>query len=302
MQKSVNAVTLRVGMRGLCLRVGVLSRSIAQVMRCFPGCLERPLPCLAALIAAAFVYLGAPLCALAATQAQIIDVAPADGAVLGAGESLYVRIEYETDEPIRLWARPFRHGVQIENAMTNASATYSGAGEALGWFALNEPGGIDEVRIIAASDQPYRTWEIARQPLRAQWSAAPAASASPPGWVADLRAADAQRQRAYVEQRAREPVSGGMVALSAGFMVLVLALGAGGVVLPIRSVRRWSGAWRFAAAVPCVVMAFIVLRIIVDVMIDPTSHNLWPFEVLYAAAASLLYIGVLTLARRFLRA
>ena len=34
------------------------------------------------------------------------------------------------------------------------------------------------------------------------------------------------------------------------------------------------------AAVPAAVMA----RVLVDVLWDPTSHNLWPFEVVFAAA------------------
>jgi len=64
----------------------------------------------------------------------------------------------------------------------------------------------------------------------------------------------------------------------------------------------WTGGWRVAAAIPCALMAFVVLRIIIGVMLDPTSHNLWPFEILYAAAASLVYLSAVALARRFVRA
>lgn len=238
----------------------------------------------------------------AESRAEILEIHPADGAALGRGEPLYLRIKYASDEPIRLWARPFRNGVQIENAMTNASSSYSGAGEALGWFALNEPGAIDEVRIIAASDQPYRTWEIAREPLRVEWTMGPSTSAAAPNWVGDLRAVETQRRRADAERRASEPLSAGDVALSAGFMLFAAAIGLGGVILPVRSVRRWTGGWRIAAAIPCVLMAFVVLRIVIGVMLDPTSHNLWPFEILYAAAASLVYLSAVALARRFVRA
>lgn len=41
-----------------------------------------------------------------------------------------------------------------------------------------------------------------------------------------------------------------------------------------------------AAAVPAAMMAFIVLRIVVDGFRDPTSHNLFPFEILLAGSAS----------------
>jgi len=43
-----------------------------------------------------------------------------------------------------------------------------------------------------------------------------------------------------------------------------LGLGRGGLVV--------------GAAVPCAVM----VRVVVDTMKDPTSHNLWPFEVVFA--------------------
>jgi hypothetical protein len=34
---------------------------------------------------------------------------------------------------------------------------------------------------------------------------------------------------------------------------------------------------------------------------DPTSHNLWPFEILQASAVSLVGIGLIALAKRWRR-
>ena len=61
---------------------------------------------------------------------------------------------------------------------------------------------------------------------------------------------------------------------------------------------RWRGLWRAAAAAPALLMAFVVLRIVADGARDPTSHNLWPFEVLTAGIASVIAIGVLAVLRR----
>lgn len=47
-------------------------------------------------------------------------------------------------------------------------------------------------------------------------------------------------------------------------------------------------------------MLFVVLRIVVDTAHDPTSHNLWPFEILQVGVVALGIIAVLKLARRFL--
>jgi hypothetical protein len=44
-------------------------------------------------------------------------------------------------------------------------------------------------------------------------------------------------------------------------------------------------------------MGFVVVRIAVDTARDPTSHNLWPFEILQSGVAALATIGVLKLAR-----
>ncbi len=74
----------------------------------------------------------------------------------------------------------------------------------------------------------------------------------------------------------------------------------GGIALPLRSARRWSGGWRIAAFAPLGLMGFVILRIVIDTAIDPTSHNLWPFEILIFGAVALLIVFALKIARRIL--
>ncbi len=45
-------------------------------------------------------------------------------------------------------------------------------------------------------------------------------------------------------------------------------------------------------------LAFVVSRILVGGARDPTSHNLWPFEILQVGALSVVVMGVLLLARK----
>lgn len=45
-------------------------------------------------------------------------------------------------------------------------------------------------------------------------------------------------------------------------------------------------------------MAFVVLRLIADISSDPTSHNLWPFEILMIGALSVAIMVVLLVSRR----
>ena len=59
----------------------------------------------------------------------------------------------------------------------------------------------------------------------------------------------------------------------------------------------WLGRWRWAALVPVVIVLGLVLRIVLEVRADPTSHNLWPFEVLATVIAAAALLGVLELIR-----
>jgi hypothetical protein len=266
---------------------------------------EAPMSCVSMRIAAVFVliaWLIATPPAEAESSARVTAVHPSSSAALGRNEQLWLRIEYETDDPIGLWARPYRNGVEVRQAMSNASLKYTGSGEALGWFSLVEPGDVDEVRIIAGGGKPYREWEIARRAVALHWTDRPATSDAPPAWVEELRAAEKVRYRQDAERRANEPTSATDTAIAGGFMLIVLALVITGIGVPIWTVWKWHGVWRIAAAVPAAVIGFVVLRLLFDTWRDPTSHNLWPFEVAMFGAGALVCIGVLALLRRFVHA
>src|SRR5690606_18928 len=110
-------------------------------------------------------------------------------------------------------------------------------------------------------------------------------------WVAALREENQRLLREAYDERSSAPLSAGESILVAGFMLAVLGLGIGGIVAPLRAWRRWQGGWRKAAAVPIAMVGFVILRIVFGVMLDPTSHNLWPFEILQVGVLSFAIIG-----------
>jgi hypothetical protein len=248
------------------------------------------------------VLLAAP--AYADVQARIVATDPPSGATLARDEAFFVRIQFESDEPVNLWARPYRDGKPVERGgRFNASTKHQGTGYALGWFSFTGSAEVDEVRIRAGGGKPWREWEVASQPVALRWTgeSAGAARATEP-WVGELqRQADAALRQVAREQAARPP-SAGDTALVAGFMLAALALLVGGVAAPAWAVWKWRGGWRTAAAAPALIMAFVALRIAFDVARDPTSHNLWPFELLMWGAASVGIVGALAVARRLARA
>lgn len=56
------------------------------------------------------------------------------------------------------------------------------------------------------------------------------------------------------------------------------------VAFMLRTRPFWKTLWVFAGIVPCAVM----LRVIVEGVMDPTSHNLWPFEIIIAFGVGLV--------------
>ena len=88
-----------------------------------------------------------------------------------------------------------------------------------------------------------------------------------------------------------------------GLLALPLLLGipVGYFWLQVCLLRRWAGEWRVAAALPAIGWLVWLAGFVRDVSVDPTSHNLFPFEILIGVALAGLYLGALALARRLLR-
>jgi hypothetical protein len=105
---------------------------------------------------------------------------------------------------------------------------------------------------------------------------------------------DAERRAA-----AAKPPSAGDLALGVLIPPVLMALVLACIGAPVWALWKWRGGWRLAAAIPVAVMAFVIGRIIVDTSRDPTSHNLWPLEIIMSGAAGVGLIVVLALARRF---
>ena len=81
------------------------------------------------------------------------------------------------------------------------------------------------------------------------------------------------------------------------FTLFVLILSIGLAVFGARALVRWRGGWRWAALIPLLLVLGVALRIVVETRADPTSHNLWPFEVLGVVVISSAVLGLLELCR-----
>lgn len=64
------------------------------------------------------------------------------------------------------------------------------------------------------------------------------------------------------------------------FVYFVAAMFFGFIGLEIWLIRNWSGLWKFIVALPLIALFAVAGKIIFDVRENPTSHNLWPFEII----------------------
>jgi hypothetical protein len=234
------------------------------------------------------IWLGVNTSARATTTVEVVATdPPGDVVTLGSSQNFYLHLNYETDKPVQIWARPYFQG-KVVNAGSNPSRVYPvGSGEALGWFFLFNPGTqVDEVRITAGDGSLGGTPIVATYPVQITGSDRSSEAHSSPDWVTRLNALDAAARKADYERRMNAPISSGDRILFSGFMLGMLSLGVLGFAAPAWGLWRWRGGWRIAAAVPAALMAFVVLRLLVGVSVDPTSHNLWPFEILLTGALS----------------
>lgn len=252
-----------------------------------------------AIVACALAAWLASASAHAQTRVELLGTWPTGDAVtLHNGQNFYLHLRYTSDQPVHIWVQPYFEGKPV-HAGTNTSRTYpAGTGEALGWFFLFDAGAqVDSVQIKAGDGSTARTPVVATFPVSVGFDDEVTETPAQPQWLSSLRAADDAASRADYEQAMNKPTSAGDIALFNGFMLTMSTLGLACFLWPAWGLWRWRDGWRVAALVPLLVMGFVVLRIIVDGMRDPTSHNLWPFEIVMWGLAGCGWMLLLTLAR-----
>lgn len=239
--------------------------------------------------------------AQAQTRVEVLDTLPAGNSVtLGKRQTFYLHLHYSSDVATQIWARPWFQGEKV-NAGSNPSRLYpAGSGEALGWFFLDPGTQVDEVRIRAGDGSTRGTQVVAIYPVSVSGGYASAAPLPQPEWLVRLRAQDKAAQDAAYQKAMSTPATGAEIALFNGFMLLMLALLLIGIGGPLWGLWRWRNGWRLLAIPPALVMGFVVLRIVIDTAFDPTSHNLWPFEIVMWGLFSSGWMLVLVLLRKLL--
>ena len=80
-------------------------------------------------------------------------------------------------------------------------------------------------------------------------------------------------------------------------LVIIVSIAVVVIGPQIWAIRAWQGVWRWLAAAPLMLVGADLVLILTSTAIDPTSHNLWPLELLFIAVIGLPVVGLLWLVR-----
>jgi hypothetical protein len=229
---------------------------------------------------------------------SLIETDPASPATLHGTDNVYVHAHYRASTPVRIWVRPYFQG-RTAGAMTMGSPVYpAGEGDAFGWFAFRTAGQVDSIHLQVATESSGYPFADEAFPADFSWDGVQGAWHEPAAWVAPFQEREKQRQQEAYQRYMNRPLGAlGSVALVA-FGVLVLASLSACFLWPLWALWRWRGIWRALAALPLLFAALWVIKDIVEISADPTSHNLLPFEFIEAAVPVTIFMCVLWLLRR----
>ena len=131
---------------------------------------------------------------------RVAGTDPGFSGEIAVGGTLYIKIAYTSDRPVRFRAEGFALGKNVRaGAMYNPAPPYpAGSGEALAWIAYRGETSLDEIR-ITASDSAWKPLATISEATALSWSKAarPARVAS---WAMQL--SDAQQTAAVEQMRA----------------------------------------------------------------------------------------------------
>jgi hypothetical protein len=229
---------------------------------------------------------------------SIVETDPESPATLHGSDNVYVHVHYSASAPIKIWVRPYFQG-RTAGAITMGSPVYpAGEGEAFGWFAFRGAGQVDSVHLQVATERSGYPFTEQAFPVDFGWDGAPGEWHEPAAWVAPFQEREKQREQEAHERYANQPLGavGGIALAVFGVMVLTALVVC--FAWPLWALFRWRGKWRALAALPMLFVVLWVIKDVVELSADPTSHNLLPFELIEAAGIVATFMSILWVLRR----
>ena len=219
-------------------------------------------------------------------EVKATATSPESPATLAPQQSLYVRVEYQSDQPLRLQASGYLRGIKGERFMVNASPAYAaGTGEALVWLAGDPGARIDEIRVLV-HDQNWKLLTTVSVPVQAAWHAG-ITGTEPAAWVKPLN--DAQQHPVGQDLKKSSGIVRGLWSFFAsGFVALAFLSVPGYPILQVYAFYRLRGPRRLLSALP---LSFMLPTYAFCLYALSRDSNLWPLYAIFLSPVAFLIVG-----------
>ena len=218
---------------------------------------------------------------------------PAVSSVLGNEDSLYVRVHYESEIPLRFQAIGMHSGLPLQvGAIRNPAALHApGDGEALVWVSYTNPTHIDAVS-VTVMDEKWEKLYALTEAADVRWQGISAEQPrTPADWVKTLLRAE-ERKIDYVYDPS--PKKYGLL-YDIVFILSMISIPAY-ILLQLHMLWRYQYRWRELAMIP--VFPYLILGFYLLVGLD-IDKSLWVTFLFRYTSLAFLYLVALWLAKRF---
>lgn len=218
---------------------------------------------------------------------------PSASSVLGNEDSLYARVVYESDRPLRFQAIGMLAGLPLQvGAIKNPAALHApGNGEALVWVSYNNPTHIDAVGVTVMDEKWAELYTLTKA-VDVKWQGVSAEQPrTPADWVETMLRAE-QRKIDYFYDPS--PKKYGML-YDIVFILSMIAIPAY-ILLQLHMLWRYQYRWRELAMIPVFPYLILGFYLLVGLGIE---KSLWVTFLFRYTPLALLYLVALWLAKRF---
>lgn len=236
---------------------------------------------------------------------RVTQVDPSVAASLGAQDFVSAKVEYSSPVDALIFVRPYFGGQEVRKGKSHPSPIYqSGTGEAFGWFQIDSPEAVDSIHVRMLQYGSRNVLVEIDYPVTLTFSGKPGSTRERAEWAIQASAAQQQLIRTQGVRKSSASSSRstpGSSFFGYGLLLILIAAFIAAFAWPAYGAFKWKGMWRYAAALPLAILVLVVLRILIDTSRDPTSHNLWPFEIAMFGGGSLAFMFILSVLRNILR-
>lgn len=220
-----------------------------------------------------------------AASFQLSALDPNVDTTLGSNEPLYIKLDYNSESPVRFLASAVRNGEKREVGAVFSSATLHAAGEgsALVWIAFVNPTHIDKV-VVTAYDGAWQRIDSASGQTDVHWSGIPVETPrKPSAWVDELQKKERLKLDYMFDPAPKRPEP-----VSDIIFVLALLSIPTYIFLQVQMLRRYHKRWREMATVPLITaLPMVVYALWVGIGFNV---RLWPPFIMYFLLAACFYL------------